>query len=152
MFMSIFIAADGEASRELVWAADALTSSCPACAAVAVYLDGRTLLLHGTFPAALPGADFSAAVAPGPLLRKVLEKVSAAPDYLPALQLLPGRVKFSYLPAAAQAVECALNNDSKFILSKSYYMKQFDFSIRARIKNIFECSASLLRFMLNMVS
>ena len=55
MFMSIFIAADGEARRELVWAADALTSSCPACAAVAVYVDGRTLLLHGTFPAALLG-------------------------------------------------------------------------------------------------
>ena len=119
MFMSIFIAADGEARRELVWAADALTSSCPACAAVVVYVDGRTLLLHGTFPATLPAADFSAAVAPGPLLRKVLEKVSAAPDYLPALQLLPGRVEFSYLPAAAQAVALLITIPNPYCRSRT---------------------------------
>ena len=90
------------ARRELNWAADSLFSSTR-CSSLAVWRDGRTLLLRGTLPpavAARPGE----AVVPGPLLSKCLEKKSGAPEYLPSLQLLPGRVEFSYLPEATQSV------------------------------------------------
>lgn len=94
----------GAAARaELEWAADSLLQACEACAGLAIWRDGKTLLLRGTLPAACGEAPASAVVA-GPLLTKLVAKASAAPDYLPALQLLPGRVEFSYLPADTQGV------------------------------------------------
>ena len=92
-----------EAQRELSWAADALKTGCDACASVALYRGGKTVLLEGTFPASCGDAP-GAAVVPGPLLTKLLSKVSSAPEYLPALQLLPGRIEYTYLPAATQGV------------------------------------------------
>jgi len=106
------------ARQELEWAADALLANEP-CAAVAVYVEGqqsadgaapigRTLLLRGRLPTG--GSDPAAsampspAVVPGPLLAKCLGRTNGAPEYLPALQLLPGRVEFGYLPAATQGV------------------------------------------------
>ena len=92
-----------EVQRELRWAADALKNGCGACASVALYHDGKTVLLEGTFPASCGGAP-GMAVVPGPLLTKLLSKATTAPEYLPALQLLPGRIEYTYLPAATQGV------------------------------------------------
>jgi hypothetical protein len=44
------------------------------------------------------------AVSAGPLLSKCVGKKSGAPEYLPSLQLLPGRMEFTYLPEATQSV------------------------------------------------
>ena len=44
------------------------------------------------------------AIAAGPLLTKAAARLNGAPDYLPAVQLLPGRVEFGYLPENAQGV------------------------------------------------
>ena len=85
------------ASAELRWAADALLDAGP-CVAVALWCDDRTLMLRGTLPS--PYRQ----VAAGPLLAKCVGGANGAPEYLPALQLLPGRVEFSYLPEATQAV------------------------------------------------
>ena len=91
--------------RELDWAADALTSCLPA-RSLAIVRDGRTIGLRGTLSArvASDAAAYGQAVAPGPLLLKCLESTSGAPDYLPSLQILPGRFEFTYLPAATQAL------------------------------------------------
>jgi hypothetical protein len=89
--------------RELEWAADSLRA-CESCAAVALYVNGRTLLLHGTVATACADAP-EAAVAPGPLVTKATESVSGAPDYLPSLPILPGRFEFfGYFPEATQGV------------------------------------------------
>ena len=90
----------GEVISELEWAADALMASAP-CAAVALYHEGRTLLLRGVLPSSQPSES---AIEPGPLLSKCLQRTNGAPDYLPALQLLPGRVEFGYLPSLTQGV------------------------------------------------
>lgn len=82
---------------ELEWAADTLMG-CEACAAVALHHEGRTLMLRGVLPSE------SAVVVPGPLLTKCMQRTNGAPDYLPALQLLPGRVEFRYLPSLTQGV------------------------------------------------
>merc|ERR1711972_410275 len=77
--------------------------ACESCAALAVYHEGRTLLLRGTVSLnASEGA--SQAVVPGPLLEKCMMRKNGAPDYLPALQLLPGRVEFGYFPLMTQGV------------------------------------------------
>jgi len=94
--------------RELDWAADALTSCLPA-RSLAIVRDGRTLGLRGTLSARVVSdeAAYSQAVASGPLLDKCLKKCrdrSGTPDYLPSLQILPGRFEFTYLPTATQAV------------------------------------------------
>ena len=91
------------ARRELEWAADSLLASMTSCTSIAVWHDGRTVLLRGTLPAAV-AARPDEAVVPGPLVTKCMEKKSGAPEYLPALQLLPGRVEFGYLPEKTQAV------------------------------------------------
>eukprot|EP00322_Chrysochromulina_rotalis_P006260 CAMPEP_0115871158 /NCGR_PEP_ID=MMETSP0287-20121206/22715_1 /TAXON_ID=412157 /ORGANISM="Chrysochromulina rotalis, Strain UIO044" /LENGTH=266 /DNA_ID=CAMNT_0003325937 /DNA_START=1 /DNA_END=798 /DNA_ORIENTATION=- len=90
---------------ELEWAAGALLA-IESCAAVALYHEGRTLMLQGTLPLDPTGTrdELANAVKPGTLLCKCMERNNGAPDYLPALQLLPGRVEFGYLPAAAQGV------------------------------------------------
>jgi len=92
--------------RELDWAADALTSCTPARSVAVVLGDGRTVGLRGTLSArtASDAPAYGQAVAAGPLLRKCLESKSGAPDYLPSLQILPGRFEFTYLPAATQAL------------------------------------------------
>lgn len=90
------------ARRELEWAADSLFATTP-CAALALWRDGRTLLLRGTLPSRVAAAP-AGAVVPGPLLSKTMTKKSGAPDSLPSLQLLPGRVEFGYFPAATQGV------------------------------------------------
>ena len=91
-----------DAQREVEWAADTLIAN-PACAALALWSEDRTLVLRGTVPAAAAESP-AAAVEPGTLLSKCMQRVNGAPDYLPALQLLPGRVEFSYFPSAAQGV------------------------------------------------
>ena len=66
--------------------------------------DGRTLMLQGTLPSA-SAADPASCVKPGPLLEKAAARKSGAPDYLPALQLLPAAtLEFAYLPENAQGV------------------------------------------------
>mmetsp|Transcript_20024 Transcript_20024/g.40811 ORF Transcript_20024/g.40811 Transcript_20024/m.40811 type:complete len:232 (+) Transcript_20024:173-868(+) len=91
--------------RELEWAADALTSCLPV-SSLAIWRDGRTLALRGTLSArvAADATAYAQAAAPGPLLQKCLDSKSGAPDYLPSLQILPGRFEFDYFPAATQAV------------------------------------------------
>lgn len=84
---------------ELEWASDALLGG--PCASVAIVRGERTLLLRGTLPRV---ASPERAVQAGPLLEKTLRRTSGAPDYLPALQLLPGRVEFTYLPENTQGV------------------------------------------------
>ena len=74
-----------------------------ACTAMALWRDGSTLMLRGTVsPAA--AASPAAAVLAGPLLTKAVARKNGAPDYLPALQLLPGRVEFSYMPENSQGI------------------------------------------------
>ena len=94
---------DAKTSKELSWAAESLMDT-EACAAVAIWRSGRTILLRGTLPAAASAGAPGESIAPGPLLTKAMERRSAAPDYLPALQLLPGRIEFDYLPSATQGV------------------------------------------------
>mmetsp|Transcript_48588 Transcript_48588/g.105329 ORF Transcript_48588/g.105329 Transcript_48588/m.105329 type:complete len:315 (-) Transcript_48588:68-1012(-) len=96
----------GILSTELQWAADALIENSP-CTSLAVYWQNRTVLLRGIFAPAMakyPKANLREAVRPGPLLNKCAASKSGAPEYLPALQLLPGRIEFSYFPEDAQGV------------------------------------------------
>lgn len=108
---------------ELSWAADALLDAIDSCAAVALWIapresadggsdsddtgsmrqgNGRTLLLRGTLPELPP--DKGTAISAGPLLAKAAARKTGAPDYLPALQLLPGRVEFNFFPENSQGV------------------------------------------------
>lgn len=99
------------ARAEVEWTASALCA-CTPCTSVALWRAGRTLCLRGVLAAKLApfasGGDAAAgleqAVQPGPLLSKSAGRASGAPEYLPALQLLPGRTEFSYLPEETQAV------------------------------------------------
>ena len=87
---------------ELQWAAESVL--IPPCTAAALWRDGRTLMLQGTLPSA-SAADPASCVKPGPLLEKAAARKSGAPDYLPALQLLPAAtLEFAYLPENAQGV------------------------------------------------
>jgi len=92
-----------EALAELEWAADSLFASSNRTSSVALWRDGRTLMLHGMVSPAAASAP-SSAVAPGPLLSKISKRLNGAPDYLPALQLLPGRVEFAYFPENTQGI------------------------------------------------
>jgi len=87
-----------EQRQTLDWAAGALLD-CSPCTSLLVWREGETLLLRGQLPAAA-----EAPLVPGPLLSKCMAKKNGAPEYLPALQLLPGRVEFSYLPEETQGV------------------------------------------------
>ncbi|KAL1529199.1 hypothetical protein AB1Y20_000157 [Prymnesium parvum] len=91
-----------QAARELAWGAETLLATVR-CRSVAVWWDGRTVLLRGLLPLSTR-QNPDDAVVPGPLVSKCMEKTSGAPEYLPSLQLLPGRVEFSYLPQATQSV------------------------------------------------
>lgn len=92
--------------RQLEWSVEAAMTALPT-SSLAVWYGGETVALRGKLAegVAAGGAEaYARAVVPGPLLRKASESKSGAPDYLPSLQVLPGRVEFSYLPAATQAV------------------------------------------------
>jgi len=94
---------EGEARHELEWAVDTL-SGCLACTSVAVWLSsGATIATRGLLSRAA-AATPAAAVRPGILLEKCAQSTSGAPEYLPALQLLPGRVEFSYFPEETEAL------------------------------------------------
>ena len=89
------------ARAEVEWAAETLLG-IDSCCAVALWRDERTLMLRGTLGRSVtPGSD---AISAGPLLTKAAARVNGAPDYLPALQLLPGRVEFNYFPDNAQGL------------------------------------------------
>lgn len=90
-------------TSQLEWSTEALISCLPA-SSVAIVSDGATVALRGTLPASVTGAPPGQAVVPGPLLSKCLNSKSGAPDYLPSLQILPGRFEFTYLPAATQTL------------------------------------------------
>ena len=87
--------------QELEWAASSLLVS--PCTAMALWRGGSTLMLRGTVPPAA-AATPAAAVLAGPLLTKAAARSNGRPDYLPALQLLPGRVEFSYMPENSQGI------------------------------------------------
>ena len=92
--------------RQLEWTVEAAMTVLPT-SSLAMWYGGETVALRGKLAegVAADGAEAHAsAVVPGPLLRKASESKSGAPDYLPNLQVLPGRVEFTYLPAATQAV------------------------------------------------
>jgi hypothetical protein len=91
------------AASELSWAADALVDGL-ACSSLAIFYRGTTLFLRGLFSSSAASADPHLAVQPGPLLSKCVGSKSRAPEYLPALQLLPGRIEFGYLPELTQGV------------------------------------------------
>lgn len=88
--------------RELTWAADTLFASMR-CSSLAVLWNDDTVLLKGMLPLKV-GENPGGAVVPGPLVTRTLQKKSGAPEYLPSLQLLPGRVEFAYLPEMTQSV------------------------------------------------
>ena len=46
----------------------------------------------------------SATVVAGPLVKLAVGRASGRPEYLRALQILPGRIEFSYLPEETQAL------------------------------------------------
>ena len=90
---------------ELEWAADALTGEHTPCSSVALWASNRTLLLRGVVSngaAARGEAGFASAVTPGPLLAKTAASRTGAPEYLPSLQILPGRVEFEYMAQGTQ--------------------------------------------------
>ena len=87
--------------EELEWAASSLLVA--PCSAMALWRDGSTLMLRGTV-SSVAASTPAAAVLPGPLLTKAVARKNGAPDYLPALQLLPGRVEFSYMPENSQGI------------------------------------------------
>ena len=92
--------------RQLEWTVEAAMTALPT-SSLAVWYGGETVALRGKLAdgVAAGGAEaYARAVVPGPLLRKASESKSGAPDYLPSLQVLPGRFEFSYLPVATQAV------------------------------------------------
>ena len=94
-----------DTQRELAWAADAIFTGTPATS-LALWLDddSRTVLVRGKVPDGLADADIPTLVVPGPLFRKAAAKASGAPEYFPALQILPGRVEFAYFPELTQAL------------------------------------------------
>lgn len=95
-----------ELQQEIRWAANALLA-CTPCVGITLWRKGQTAMLLGQVSPRLAAAgaeEFQRAVLPGPLLQKCVSKMSGAPEYLPALQLLPGRVEFSYFPDDTQGV------------------------------------------------
>ncbi|HEY9887844.1 MAG TPA: cofactor assembly of complex C subunit B [Candidatus Obscuribacterales bacterium] len=81
---------------ELAWASHLLLTNTVTRSLLAYY-DGRVLLRRGVLGP-------TAAVVPGAILQRVLEKGKAV--YLVDLKLYPGRVEFSYLPPNTQGVIC----------------------------------------------
>ena len=93
----------GETQRELQWAADTLGERLGS-SSLAVWLSsGPTIAARGLLSRSAAAAPAST-VRPGPLLEKCAQSTTGAPEYLPALQLLPGRVEFSYFPEETQAL------------------------------------------------
>ena len=81
---------------ELAWASHLLLTNTVTRSLVAYY-DGQVLLRRGILGP-------TAAVTPGAILQRVLEKGKAV--YLVSLKLYPGRVEFTYLPENTQGVIC----------------------------------------------
>ena len=50
------------------------------------------------------GGDPGATVVAGPVVKLAVGRASGRPEYLRALQILPGRIEFSYLPEETQAL------------------------------------------------
>ena len=104
----------------LVWFLDSIQSIFPNVASILVYYDGKTIVKHGLLPA-LPSSislkdDQSAKlnnkqsnVDVKLILKKALNKELdstglSLETYIPDLQVLPGKIEFTYLPENTQAV------------------------------------------------
>ena len=94
-------AAPAARQRELAWALGQICA-VEGCASVLVWDGARTVAARGLVRGA--AADPSAAVVPGPLVKLAVGRASGRPEYLRALQILPGRIEFSYLPEETQAL------------------------------------------------
>lgn len=81
---------------DLAWASHLLLTNTVTRSLVAYY-DGQVLMRRGIL-------GKTAAVAPGAILKRVLEKQKAV--YLVDLKLYPGRIEFGYLPDNTQGVIC----------------------------------------------
>jgi hypothetical protein len=81
---------------ELAWASHLLLTNTVTRSLV-VYRQGKILLRRGVLA---PKAE----VAPGPILKRVLE--TGKPVYLVNLAIYPGRIEFDYLPENTQGVIC----------------------------------------------
>jgi len=81
---------------ELAWSSLMLLKNTPA-RSVLVYYQGQVLLRRGIL-------GKKAAVTPGAILKRVLEKQK--PVYLVNLNLYPGRIEFDYIPENSQALIC----------------------------------------------
>ena len=91
-----------ERRRELAWAAAQL-SAVEGCASVLVWDGARTVAARGLVRGG-GGGDPGATVVAGPLVKLAVGRASGRPEYLRALQILPGRIEFSYLPEETQAL------------------------------------------------
>ncbi len=97
-----------EVKTELAWASHLLLTNT-VTRSVLVYYQGRVLLRRGILGP-------TAAVDPGPILKRVLETGKAV--YLVNLKIYPGRVEFTYLPPNTQGVICQpLGNQGVLILA-----------------------------------
>lgn len=81
---------------ELAWASHLLLTNTVTRSIVAYY-DGQVLMRRGVLSP-------KAAVEPGPILQRVLDKQKAV--YLVDLKVYPGRIEFDYLPENSQGVIC----------------------------------------------
>lgn len=97
-----------DVKTELAWASHLLLTNT-VTRSVVVYYQGRVLLRRGVLGP-------TATVAPGPILKRVLETGKAV--YLVNLKIYPGRVEFTYLPPNTQGVICQpLGNEGVLILA-----------------------------------
>ena len=91
-------------TAELRWLCESLILTKPATASVLVHVRGRTVARYGVM------GPSSAVAADAPIVAKALREGAASSSssskevYLPALQNLPGKVEFSYLPENCQTV------------------------------------------------
>eukprot|EP00953_Heterococcus_sp_UTEX-ZZ885_P004702 3029-Heterococcus_DN1.PRE.1 len=88
-------------TAELRWLCESLILTKPATASVLVHVRGRTVARYGVM------GSSSAVAADAPIVAKALREAAAGSSketYLPALQNLPGKVEFSYLPENCQTV------------------------------------------------
>ena len=95
---------DQNRNSELEWATQTICD-CLRCSSLAILHREQTLLLRGRFATgAAAEPELQQLIVPGPILKKCMQSKSGAPDYLPALQLLPGRIEFGYFPEETQGV------------------------------------------------
>ncbi|CAM9614776.1 unnamed protein product, partial [Heterosigma akashiwo] len=80
--------------KDIEWAAETLLTTIP-CKSILIYYQGKTLARFGV-------VGKNKKIVRAPILDKAMKSDSEL--YLPALQVLPGKVEFDYLPENCQSV------------------------------------------------